>query len=43
MRDFWSGSAGRTISLVLVVVALMALWEAAVRIGDIKAFLLPAP
>ena len=43
MRDFWSGSAGRTISLVLVVMALMALWEAAVRIGDIKAFLLPAP
>jgi NitT/TauT family transport system permease protein len=43
MRDFWSGSAARTISLVLVVVALMALWEAAVRIGDIKAFLLPAP
>ncbi len=43
MSDFWSTSQGRAISLLLVVAVLMGLWEAFVRLGDIKAFLLPPP
>jgi len=43
MTDFWSGGRGRAASLVLVVITLMGLWEATVRLGDIKSFLLPAP
>lgn len=43
MSDFWSSGQGRALSLLLVVAVLMGLWEAFVRLGDIKAFLLPAP
>ncbi|HMN79950.1 MAG TPA: ABC transporter permease [Burkholderiaceae bacterium] len=43
MTDFRSGSRGRTAGLVLMVIVLLALWEASVRMADIKAFLLPAP
>jgi len=43
MTGFWSGSQGRALSFACVIIVLMCFWEAVVRLGDIKSFLLPAP
>jgi NitT/TauT family transport system permease protein len=40
--DFWSTRPGRVANVILVIVALLIIWELVVRIFDIKPFLLPA-
>ena len=41
--NFWATRAGRILNVVLVVLSVGVLWEAAVVIFEIKPFLLPAP
>ncbi|MBJ3778618.1 ABC transporter permease [Acuticoccus mangrovi] len=38
---FWSSRAGRVANVVLVILAMLAVWEGVVRLFGIKAFLLP--
>jgi NitT/TauT family transport system permease protein len=43
MNSFWDSGKGRATNVALLFVALLVLWEVAVRVGHIKPFLLPAP
>ncbi|MFC3228672.1 ABC transporter permease [Marinibaculum pumilum] len=43
MTAFWASRQGRLLSVLIVVIALLLLWEGAIHAFDIKPFLLPSP
>ena len=43
MTAFWGSREGRVLSVLIVIAALLLLWEGAIHAFDIKPFLLPSP